>query len=270
MTQPEYFLLLSSQDRRFPCPSTDQPRTVQRRPSSENPRSSRTPRVERHHRVARAEGRGDRAAGASRRRTDRCPDEAATTPRRARTSRRSSTSIARPRPAASPTTPTYLAASIARLRALGGRTASACPTSSTRSSRSSRSSTGSTASATSWCSRCTRRTARRTASSRRCSSRSIWPEFIAQLETEYTNKLFVSLRLVDFTPGYDTNSRRAVPRDRRDARDPAVHVGRDLPGPRGRALPPGRAGGIRDHQARPARRRRADARRPGSSPRRRS
>lgn len=34
----------------------------------------------------------------------------------------------------------------------------------------------------------------------------IWPEFIAELETEYTNKLFVSLRFVDFTPGYDTNS----------------------------------------------------------------
>ena len=34
----------------------------------------------------------------------------------------------------------------------------------------------------------------------------IWPEFIAQLETEYTNRLFVSLRLLDFTPGYDTNS----------------------------------------------------------------
>ncbi|SIT87363.1 DUF6421 family protein [Microbacterium sp. RU33B] len=34
----------------------------------------------------------------------------------------------------------------------------------------------------------------------------IWPEFIAQLETEYTNKLFVSLRFLDFTPGYDTNS----------------------------------------------------------------
>ncbi|WP_396667063.1 DUF6421 family protein [Microbacterium sp. R86528] len=34
----------------------------------------------------------------------------------------------------------------------------------------------------------------------------IWPEFIAQLETEYTNRLFVSLRLIDFTPGYDTNS----------------------------------------------------------------
>ncbi|WP_374761011.1 DUF6421 family protein [Microbacterium sp. zg.B185] len=34
----------------------------------------------------------------------------------------------------------------------------------------------------------------------------IWPEFIAQLETEYSNRLFVSLRLVDFTPGYDTNS----------------------------------------------------------------
>ena len=34
----------------------------------------------------------------------------------------------------------------------------------------------------------------------------IWPEFIAELEREYTNRLFVSLRLVDFTPGYDTNS----------------------------------------------------------------
>lgn len=35
----------------------------------------------------------------------------------------------------------------------------------------------------------------------------IWPEFIAALEAgEYSNKLFVSLRLVDFTPGYDTNS----------------------------------------------------------------
>jgi hypothetical protein len=34
----------------------------------------------------------------------------------------------------------------------------------------------------------------------------IWPEMIAQLEREYTNRLFVSLRLVDFTPGYDTNS----------------------------------------------------------------
>jgi hypothetical protein len=34
----------------------------------------------------------------------------------------------------------------------------------------------------------------------------IWPEFIAQLENEYSNKLFVSLRFLDFTPGYDTNS----------------------------------------------------------------
>ncbi len=35
----------------------------------------------------------------------------------------------------------------------------------------------------------------------------IWPEFIAQLEAgDYGNKLFVSLRFVDFTPGYDTNS----------------------------------------------------------------
>ncbi|WP_144712834.1 DUF6421 family protein [Curtobacterium pusillum] len=35
----------------------------------------------------------------------------------------------------------------------------------------------------------------------------IWPEFIAELEAgEYGNPLFVALRFVDFTPGYDTNS----------------------------------------------------------------
>jgi hypothetical protein len=34
----------------------------------------------------------------------------------------------------------------------------------------------------------------------------IWPDFIARLEERYSNKLFVSLRFVDFTPGYDTNS----------------------------------------------------------------
>lgn len=34
----------------------------------------------------------------------------------------------------------------------------------------------------------------------------IWPDFIGELEQTYTNGLFVSLRLLDFTPGYDTNS----------------------------------------------------------------
>ncbi|GIT78870.1 hypothetical protein LLS1_05390 [Leifsonia sp. LS1] len=35
----------------------------------------------------------------------------------------------------------------------------------------------------------------------------IWPEFVAELEAgDYGNKLFVALRFVDFTPGYDTNS----------------------------------------------------------------
>jgi hypothetical protein len=34
----------------------------------------------------------------------------------------------------------------------------------------------------------------------------IWPEFIDELETEYTNGLFVPIRFLDFTPGYDTNS----------------------------------------------------------------
>ncbi|KAA9089020.1 DUF6421 family protein [Microbacterium radiodurans] len=34
----------------------------------------------------------------------------------------------------------------------------------------------------------------------------IWPAEIARLETMYVNRLFVSLRLLDFTPGYDTDS----------------------------------------------------------------
>lgn len=35
----------------------------------------------------------------------------------------------------------------------------------------------------------------------------IWPEFISELEAgEYGNKLFLPLRFIDFTPGYDTNS----------------------------------------------------------------
>ncbi|WP_062385496.1 DUF6421 family protein [Demequina iriomotensis] len=35
----------------------------------------------------------------------------------------------------------------------------------------------------------------------------IWPDFVAALEAgDYGNALFVSLRLIDFTPGYDTNA----------------------------------------------------------------
>ncbi|MGO1516637.1 MAG: DUF6421 family protein [Arthrobacter sp.] len=35
----------------------------------------------------------------------------------------------------------------------------------------------------------------------------IWPDFIAELEAgDYSNKLFVPLRFLDFTPGYDTNA----------------------------------------------------------------
>lgn len=34
----------------------------------------------------------------------------------------------------------------------------------------------------------------------------MWPEFIAELEREFTNPLFLSLRLIDFTSGYDTDS----------------------------------------------------------------
>ena len=35
----------------------------------------------------------------------------------------------------------------------------------------------------------------------------VWPDFIAHLEAgDYSNKLFVPIRFIDFTPGYDTNS----------------------------------------------------------------
>jgi hypothetical protein len=35
----------------------------------------------------------------------------------------------------------------------------------------------------------------------------IWPDFIAELEaTEYGNAMYLGLRFIDFTPGYDTNS----------------------------------------------------------------
>jgi hypothetical protein len=34
----------------------------------------------------------------------------------------------------------------------------------------------------------------------------IWPEFVAELETSYTNPAFVPVRFIDFTPGYLTNS----------------------------------------------------------------
>ena len=35
----------------------------------------------------------------------------------------------------------------------------------------------------------------------------LWPDFVAELEAgDYSNKLFVPIRFIDFTPGYDTNS----------------------------------------------------------------
>uniref|UniRef100_UPI00197E6143 DUF6421 family protein n=1 Tax=Pseudomonas viridiflava TaxID=33069 RepID=UPI00197E6143 len=41
----------------------------------------------------------------------------------------------------------------------------------------------------------------------------LWPEFIAELEAgDHGNALFVALRFVDFTPGYDTNSAVLFPK----------------------------------------------------------
>ena len=98
----------------------------------------------------------------------------------------------------------------------------------------------------------------------------IWPEFIAELETEYTNRLFVSLRLVDFTPGYDTNSAVLFPETVAMREIPTFTWGaifQDREAARYRRVVRAASG---DHEARSARRGGADARRPGSSPRRRS
>ena len=57
----------------------------------------------------------------------------------------------------------------------------------------------------------------------------IWPEFIAGLEEgDYSNKLFVPIRFLDFTPGYDTNSAVLFPETVCRPRNPQVHLGRDL------------------------------------------
>ncbi len=58
--------------------------------------------------------------------------------------------------------------------------------------------------------------------------------------------------------------RGAVPGDRCHARDPEVHLGRDLRRPGGRPVPPGGHRGRRHHRAGPAAGRRAAARRPGT------
>ncbi|NUP58973.1 MAG: hypothetical protein HOQ06_05790 [Pseudarthrobacter sp.] len=54
----------------------------------------------------------------------------------------------------------------------------------------------------------------------------IWPEFIAGLEAgEYSNKLFVPIRFLDFTPGYDTNSAVLFPETVAVSRTPAFTWG---------------------------------------------
>jgi len=90
----------------------------------------------------------------------------------------------------------------------------------------------------------------------------IWPEFIAELEAgDYGNKLFVSLRLVDFTPGYDTNSAVLFPETVAMREIPSFTWGAIFQDREAARYRP-RARSIRDHQPRPARAREGDARRP--------
>ena len=198
-------------------------------------RDASAPRPSRQRRLAAPQGRRDRAAGAAGagrlRPGCRRPRRSAHVTCRAIIAGRSASS-----PRSSRTTPSTSPRRCATSSA--GRTrASASPTSSIRSWPSSRSSTGSTASVISSSSRCTRRTARAIATSRRCSSRSIWPEFIARArDGDYTQQAVRLAAVRRLHAGLRHQLGGALPRDRRDARDPDLHVGRDLPGPRGRAL----------------------------------
>ncbi len=93
----------------------------------------------------------------------------------------------------------------------------------------------------------------------------IWPEFIAKLEETYTNKLFLSLRLVDFTPGYDTNSAVLFPETVAMREIPAFTWGalfEDREAARFRRVV---REGRRDHEARAAAVATGAARRPGAS-----
>ncbi|BDZ54991.1 hypothetical protein GCM10025870_20640 [Agromyces marinus] len=77
----------------------------------------------------------------------------------------------------------------------------------------------------------------------------IWPEFIAHLEAgDYGNKLFVSLRLVDFTPGYDTNSAVLFPETVAMREIPQFTWGRSSR----TARPPGTAGWCARHPRSPS------------------
>ena len=142
----------------------------------------------------------------------------------------------------------------------GQHAAWASRTSLTRCWPSTRRNTASTAWATWWCSPCTPRTAQPPATWRPCWWRSSGPNSLASWKpADYSNKLFVPLRFIDFTPGYDTQLRRAVPGKRLRARNAHLHLGRHLPGPRGRPLPPrGARGSGRDPAG-------AAGRRPGTA-----
>ena len=108
--------------------------------------------------------------------------------------------------------------------------------------RSAPSCTASTGSSTSWSSRCTRRTATPTATSRRSLLRVVWPDWVAEHRGRAVpaTRSSCPVAFVDFTSGLRHPLRGAVPGDRRRARGPGVHLGRDLLRPRGGPVPPGR------------------------------
>lgn len=81
----------------------------------------------------------------------------------------------------------------------------------------------------------------------------IWPEFIAALEAgDYSNRLFVSLRLIDFTPGYDTNSAVLFPETVAMREIPRFTWGAIFPRSRGGQVQARRCGRCRCDTARTA------------------
>ena len=120
----------------------------------------------------------------------------------------------------------YLEAVARRPRALDRRPRTSARTSPPRSSASAPTSSAATASSTWSCSRCTSRTARGTPASRRSSSATPWPDWIAELEaTRYDNPKFVPVQLVAGTRGYESECAVLFPETVATAERPPNHFG---------------------------------------------
>jgi len=100
---------------------------------------------------------------------------------------------------------------------------------------------------------------------RQCSVEVLWPEFIAELEAgEYSNKMLVPLRFLDFTAGYDTNSAVLFPESVAMSSVPSFTWGALFQDREAARLPQGDSGRRRDHWSHHAQGCRGTPRQPSS------